>query len=80
MCDIDGSITNNIAMPALDQEINQILKPLWIHNHGKMARLDLAFKQMERKEILKSERQGTIELRQKFFKVLDYFCDFLGKH
>ena len=70
ICDIDGSYTNNLPLPALEDE-KIILRSLSALKNFKGARYDSAFKEMYDADLKKSDTNFTIEVRNVFFGILD---------
>ena len=76
ICDIDGSFTNNLEMPELEDE-NTMLRSLSALKNFKGARYDSAFKEMYEEDLRKSDESFTIEARNVFFGILNQFLDLL---
>ena len=78
ICDIDGSFTNSIDLPELEDE-NIMLRSLSALKNFKGARYDSAFKEMYEEDLKLSNESFTIEARKVFFGILDQFlgnlCD-----
>ena len=70
ICDIDGSFTNNIDLPELENE-NIMLRSLSALKNFKGARYDSAFKEMYEDDLRLSQESFTIEARKVFFGILD---------
>lgn len=76
ICDIDGSFTNNLQLPELEDE-NTMLRSLSALKNFKGARYDSAFKEMHEEQLRKSDRTFTIEARNVFFGILNQFLNVL---
>ena len=62
ICDIDGSFTNNLDFPELDDE-KRILRSLSALKNFKGAKFDSAFHEMYQEELIQSDNRFTIEVR-----------------
>lgn len=76
ICDIDGSYTNNIQFPELEDE-KKILRSLSALKNFKGAKFDSAFHEMYQEDLKNSDKQFTIEVRNVFFGILDQFLNLL---
>ena len=76
ICDIDGSFTNNLELPELEDE-NSFLRSLSSLKNYKGARYDSAFKEMYEEDLRKSDENFTKEARTVFFGILNQFLDLL---
>lgn len=76
ICDIDGSFTNNLQLPELEDE-NTMLRSLSALKNFKGARYDSAFKEMHEEQLRNSDRTFTIEARNVFFGILNQFLNVL---
>lgn len=70
ICDIDGSYTNNIEFPLLEDE-RTILRSLSALKNFKGAKFDSAFHEMYQEDLVTSDKKFTIEVRNVFFGILD---------
>ena len=76
ICDIDGSFTNNLNFPELEDE-KRILRSLSALKNFKGAKFDSAFHEMYSEELKESDNRFTIEVRNVFFGILDQFLNLL---
>ena len=70
ICDIDGSFTNNLDFPELEDE-KRILRSLSALKNFKGAKFDSAFHEMYQKDLVESGKRFTIEVRNVFFGILE---------
>ena len=70
ICDIDGSFTNNLDFPELEDE-KRILRSLSALKNFKGAKFDSAFHEIYHEDLLAYDKRFTIEVRNVFFGILD---------
>lgn len=72
ICDIDGSFTNNLVFPELENE-KKIIRSISGIKNFRGSRFDCAFEENYANEVNEQERNFELTIRQSFFNLLDQF-------
>lgn len=76
ICDIDGSFTNNLNFPELEDE-KRMLRSLSALKNFRGAKFDSAYEESYAEEMKAQEKNFARDVRNQFFGVLDQFLNLI---